>query len=171
VSTPAIPSLHREVIETKDGPFVAWFTKHGLAELDFPNRPSGTVSSGEAPARLSEWLRLTRHALNAMLAGQPPAALPPFDLSAGTDFQQKIWRALLTIPAGQTMTYAEIAAAIKHPSAIRAAGGACGANPIPVLIPCHRVVAAHKKLGGFSGGLDWKRKLLQRENTLPMELL
>jgi O-6-methylguanine DNA methyltransferase len=89
--------------------------------------------------------------------------LPPLDFSRGTSFQQRVWRALLEIPAGETRSYGEIAAAVGEPGAARAAGAACGANPIPVLVPCHRVLAAHKKLGGFSAGLKWKRLLLERE--------
>jgi len=82
---------------------------------------------------------------------------------AGTDFRKCVWRELLKIPVGKTKSYGEIAAAIGRPKAVRAVGGACGANPIPVLVPCHRVLAANKKIGGFSGGLDWKRDLLARE--------
>lgn len=69
------------------------------------------------------------------------------------------------IKPGQTQSYGEIAAAIGKPKAVRAVGGACGANPIPLLVPCHRVLAANQKIGGFSGGLEWKRKLLARENV------
>jgi O-6-methylguanine DNA methyltransferase len=69
------------------------------------------------------------------------------------------------ISCGQTQSYGEIAKAIGKPKAVRAVGGACGANPIPVLVPCHRVLAAGGKIGGFSGGLDWKRKLLAREGV------
>jgi len=69
------------------------------------------------------------------------------------------------IPAGHTRSYGELAADIGKPKAVRAVGGACGANPIPLLVPCHRVLAAGGKIGGFSGGLDWKRKLLAREEV------
>jgi O-6-methylguanine DNA methyltransferase len=69
------------------------------------------------------------------------------------------------IRTGQTRSYGEIASAIGKPNALRAVGGACGANPIPVFVPCHRVLAANRKLGGFSGGLNWKRKLLEREGV------
>jgi O-6-methylguanine DNA methyltransferase len=89
--------------------------------------------------------------------------MPPLDLCAGSEFQRRVWRALRRIPPGRTATYGQIAQAIGHPRAVRAVGGACGANPIPVLIPCHRVVAAGGGLGGFSGGLAWKRLLLARE--------
>jgi len=69
------------------------------------------------------------------------------------------------IPFGRTKSYGEVAQAIGKPKAVRAVGGACGANPIPVLVPCHRVLAAHGKIGGFGGGLEWKRKLLTREGV------
>ena len=99
------------------------------------------------------------------LAGHPAGALPPLDLSGGTDFQTKVWNAMKKIRVGRTQSYGEIARAIGRPKAVRAVGGACGANPIPVLIPCHRVLAANHRLGGFSGGLDWKRKRLAREGV------
>jgi O-6-methylguanine DNA methyltransferase len=91
------------------------------------------------------------------------------DLSSGTKFQQHVWNALRRIATGRTKSYAQVAALIDRPKAVRAVGGACGANPVPVLIPCHRVLAANQGLGGFSGGLDWKRKLLAREGVQPVE--
>jgi O-6-methylguanine DNA methyltransferase len=86
-------------------------------------------------------------------------------LSNGTTFQRKVWNTLRKIARGRTKSYGKIARAIGKPKAVRAVGGACGANPIPVLVPCHRVLAANKKLGGFSGGLKWKRELLAREGV------
>ena len=103
--------------------------------------------------------------LKNILAGRKPKNLPPLDL-AGTEFQKRVWNALRKISAGKTKSYGEIAQAIGKPKAVRAVGGACGANPVPVLVPCHRVLAANKKLGGFSGGLDWKRNLLAREGIV-----
>ena len=108
------------------------------------------------------WHRATETALKNILAGRKPKNLPPLDL-AGTEFQKSVWRALRKISFGKTKSYGEIAELIGKPKAVRAVGGACGANPVPVLVPCHRVLAANKKLGGFSGGLDWKRSLLARE--------
>ena len=112
---------------------------------------------------LRSWQVVTAKALKQTLAGENPKALPPLDLSSGTEFQKKVWSALRKISAGKTQSYSEVAAAIGKAKAARAVGSACGKNPIPVLIPCHRVLAANKKLGGFSGGLDWKRTLLARE--------
>jgi O-6-methylguanine DNA methyltransferase len=85
-------------------------------------------------------------------------------LLIGTEFQGAVWRAIAKIPKGNTRTYSDLARCIKKPNAVRAVGGACGANPVPFFIPCHRVVAA-KGLGGFSGGLDLKRALLKIENA------
>jgi O-6-methylguanine DNA methyltransferase len=104
-------------------------------------------------------------ALKNALAGCAAKNLPPLDLSAGTEFQQKVWNALRKISAGKTKSYGEIAEAVGKPKAVRAVGGACGANPIPIFVPCHRVLAANNKLGGFSGGLSWKRTLLAREGA------
>jgi len=87
-------------------------------------------------------------------------------LTLGTPFQQKVWKVLQTIPYGETRTYKWVAQKIGKPKAVRAVGQACGANPLPLIIPCHRVVASGNKLGGFSGGLRLKKKLLRREGII-----
>jgi AraC family transcriptional regulator of adaptative response/methylated-DNA-[protein]-cysteine methyltransferase len=92
------------------------------------------------------------------------AADIPLDL-VGTAFQQRVWRALRDIPRGQTATYAEIARRIDAPRAVRAVGTACGANPVAVAVPCHRVVRADGALGGYRWGLRRKQALLARERT------
>lgn len=81
----------------------------------------------------------------------------------GTDFQQRVWKELLHIPYGQTATYGEIAQRIGNPNAARAVGQACNANPIPIFIPCHRVVGSNSRLTGFALGLDVKSALLELE--------
>jgi O-6-methylguanine DNA methyltransferase len=152
-------------IETKDGTFAAFYSGRGLAQLNFPHQQSAAKENEvpPVPAPVKEWHSQTARALNAALAGKPVAELPPLDLRGGTEFQQKVWAKLRQIGVGRTKSYGEIAASLGRPKASRAVGGACGANPIPVLVPCHRILAANQKLGGFSGGLDWKRALLQRE--------
>ncbi len=153
-------------IPTADGSFTASFSPQGLAELDFPSAKSSRPqpeTDAKAFSAPPHWIKTTRQALERILAGKAPDELPPLDLSVGTDFQRRVWKALCGIPLGHTVTYAQLARTIGRPQAVRAVGQACGANPIPVLIPCHRVVAANGGLGGFSGGLDWKRKLLARE--------
>tara|TARA_R110002095_G_scaffold9507_5_gene14801 strand:+ start:732 stop:1244 length:513 start_codon:yes stop_codon:yes gene_type:complete len=92
-----------------------------------------------------------------------------FDLKlcpVGTEFQQEVWRALEAIPFGATRTYVEIAQDLGRPNASRAVGGANGANPIPVVIPCHRVLAT-TGLGGYGGGLPLKQRLLELEGLAP----
>jgi methylated-DNA-[protein]-cysteine S-methyltransferase len=89
-----------------------------------------------------------------------------FDLKLapnGTPFQQDVWRELQKIPYGETRSYAQIANAIQRPSATRAVGAANGANPIPIIIPCHRVIGSNGKLTGFGGGIPMKRFLLDLE--------
>ena len=159
-------SLFRTPIESADGTFLAFFSERGLCRLDFPGRKSPPAADAKAPAKIQSWQRQTEQALRRCLAGQKPAALPPLDTS-GSEFQQAVWRVLSAITPGQTMTYAQVACAVKRPLAARAVGQACGANPIPVLIPCHRVLAAGGGVGGFSGGLNWKRRLLEREGIAP----
>jgi len=156
------------LIQTAEGAFAAHFSESGLAGLDFPTTEilPRTVAS-ELSAQSSVWLRLTERALKQALEGKTPDELPPLDLSAGTEFQRRVWDALRKVPSGQTKSYAQVAQSIERPKAVRAVGQACGANPIPVLIPCHRVLAAGGKLGGFSSSLDWKRKLLTREGAIP----
>ena len=101
--------------------------------------------------------------LQAYAKGQPVKFDCRLDLSAGTTFQQKVWRALRTIPRGETRSYAWVAKKIGQPNATRAVGAACGANPIPIIVPCHRVIASDGSLGGFSCGLAIKRRLLALE--------
>jgi O-6-methylguanine DNA methyltransferase len=157
-------------IPTRDGQFTARYSEKGLAEMDFPKvgsarRADRTLRRSVPTNTVSRWHRATEAALKDILAGRETKNLPPLDLSAGTDFQQAVWRELGKISLGKTRSYGEVAQAMGKPKAVRAVGGACGANPIPVLVPCHRVLAAHGKIGGFGSGLDWKRKLLAREGV------
>jgi O-6-methylguanine DNA methyltransferase len=160
-------SLVEIPVATRDGKFIARYSENGLAELDFPKagRTSARAAKREiVPAKIRAWHRVTESALKSILAGRRPKKFPPLDL-VGTDFQKSVWNALRKIAPGRTKSYGETARAIGRSKAVRAVGGACGANPIPVLVPCHRVLAANGKIGGFSGGLNWKRTLLAREGV------
>jgi O-6-methylguanine DNA methyltransferase len=151
-------------IETAEGTFVAGYSESGLAALRFPDDSRLPASKTQRiPRQIQDWHRETSRALMEALSGKEPQTLPPLDLSHGSAFQQQVWRALRKIATGTTLSYSEVAGRIGRPNAVRAVGGACGANPIPVLVPCHRVLAANHRLGGFSGGLNWKRTLLARE--------
>jgi methylated-DNA-[protein]-cysteine S-methyltransferase len=104
----------------------------------------------------------TRRQLEEYFAGERQA----FDLElapAGTAFQQRVWQGLTEIPFGKAFSYGELAKHIGNPAAARAVGQANGRNPIPVIIPCHRVIAADRSIGGFSSGLPIKRRLLALE--------
>lgn len=108
--------------------------------------------------------------LEAYFAGK----LKRFDLPLapeGTEFQLKVWNTLRTIPYGETWSYGDIARRIRRPAAFRAVGAANGQNPIPVIIPCHRVVGSDGSLTGFGGGLPIKQRLLALEGALPQREL
>lgn len=92
-----------------------------------------------------------------------------FDLpltAQGTTFQQSVWRALAAIPYGELRSYRDIAQAIGNPAAVRAVGAANGRNPLPIVVPCHRVIGSNGSLTGFAGGLETKKMLLQLEGSL-----
>jgi len=162
-------------VPTRGGVYLAHYSATGLAELDFPSAgrarartgavPAGNGARRSPPGKVQRWHRATTTALERVLAGRAAKRLPPLDWAGKTDFQQAVWRAMLELGPGQTKSYGEIARAIGRPKAVRAVGGACGANPIPVLVPCHRVLAANRKIGGFSSGLERKRELLRAEGV------
>ncbi len=106
--------------------------------------------------------------LQEYFAGQRRRFTVPLDLR-GTAFQLSVWRAITEIPYGETRSYGELARRVKHPNAYRAVGAANGANPVPVIVPCHRVIASDGKLGGYGGGLETKRRLLAFEKTVPAQ--
>ena len=87
----------------------------------------------------------------------------------GTDFQRMVWQALASIPYGRTISYAQLASRVGKPTAMRAVGAANGRNPLPIVLPCHRVIGADGSLTGFGGGLPTKRFLLELEGALPPE--
>jgi O-6-methylguanine DNA methyltransferase len=157
-------------IPTPDGEFIAHYSRQGLCGLGFPSlgkRPKTGTAAVPPPPGIRRWHATTATALARALQGQEPKSLPPLDCSLGTEFQRRVWQVLRRIRPGQTCSYAEVAQEVGNPKAVRAVGGACGANPIPVFVPCHRVLAANQRLGGFSGGLEWKRTLLAREGVSP----
>ena len=159
-------------VATSDGIFLAHYSGKGLAELDFPNAdgliaPDDTkhraVNSKQIPLQVLRWHRITTKALKHALAGRAVEELPPLDWTGKTEFQKAVWRAMLKLRPGKTKSYGEVAEVIGRPKAVRAVGSACGANSIPVLVPCHRILASGGKIGGFGSGLDWKRTLLAKE--------
>jgi methylated-DNA-[protein]-cysteine S-methyltransferase len=133
-------------------------TDQGVLGLSFGERGA----AGPAVSSLARGhLEAARAALADYFAGRAPRP-PALDLR-GSPFQLSVWRALLGIPFGEQRTYGELAAQLGCPGAARAVGAANARNPVAILVPCHRVVGAGGRLGGYGGGLDTKRWLLEHE--------
>lgn len=158
-----IQPTHQALLTLKRlGPlWLAWNAK-GLVSLRFGGarvKPFDEVPTRKhAPAEFSKPLR-------ALDAGKKPELSAVRVDLGGTEFQQEVWKALRGIPAGAVRTYAGVAADIGRPRATRAVGMANGANRLPIVIPCHRVISAGSALGGYSGGLKRKRLLLELEGV------
>ncbi len=155
-------------------PPVALFSDQGLQALYFnnPGRQSGPLwpvdqhqTDPELAARLRQWRQETAAALKAYFTGEANSFAPlTLDLQ-GTPFQIRVWQALRQVPFGAITSYQALADSLEMPRSARAVGGALGANPLPIIIPCHRVVAANGSLGGYSAGLQYKRLLLSHERV------
>lgn len=124
-----------------------------------------TASFGQANIikERNDILKSLESQLGRYFAGSPVMFDIPLDFLTGTPFQRAVWRTVKAIPYGKVKTYGQIAQELGKPGAARAVGAANGANPAPIVVPCHRVVQSDGKLGGYSGGLDIKDKLLEME--------
>jgi len=150
----------RLVVDSPIGPLVLAGDGVALTHVWLPGSAALVGTEGPAPAplhaaanQLDEYFAGTRRSFSVPLA------------PSGTDFQLSVWKALGEIPYAETITYAELARRVGRPAACRAVGQANGANPLPIVYPCHRVVASGGKLGGYGGGLDMKRRLLALEGS------
>jgi methylated-DNA-[protein]-cysteine S-methyltransferase len=141
-----------------------------LCLLDFGERGGRSVAEDRISRALNaelveqddEVMRGTSRQLDEYLEGQRSG----FDIAmlmVGTDFQRRVWKSLMRIPYGTTSTYGQVAQDIASPRAVRAVGNACGANPIGIIVPCHRVIGSNGELVGYGGGLPLKRRLLALE--------
>ena len=130
----------------------------GIRTIEFEPFPE----SGAAPNARNPLLQEAVRQLQAYFEGRLLRFDLPLDM-AGTEFQRRVWRELTRIPYGQTRSYQEMAKAIGAPKAVRAVGAANGANPVVIVVPCHRVIGSSGKLVGFGGGLPLKRRLLTLE--------
>jgi methylated-DNA-[protein]-cysteine S-methyltransferase len=153
-------------IESPVGPLVLAASDEGLHAIEFqPSRHpvlrDVAWRDGDHPLQrraheqLAEYFAGTRRLFDLPLAPH------------GTDFQRMVWRTLATIPYGETISYTQLAARVGRPAAVRAVGAANGRNPLPIVLPCHRVIGANGNLTGFGGGLPIKRYLLHFEGALP----
>lgn len=144
--------------------------EEGLSSILFPNQKEG-VKKGKGNAAAQAHLHDAMTALEEYFAGTRKQFADLCLSARGTDFQKSVWRQLSKIPYGKTCSYAEIAKRIGNPKAMRAVGLANGRNPLPIIVPCHRVIGASGKLVGFGGGLPTKKFLLELEGIITPELL
>lgn len=153
----------QRVISSPIGPIGIQASKSGLTHLWFIDQDNQQRESSLDPCSQSaKILDQTEQQLSAFFAGK----LPQFSLPLapkGTEFQCQVWQALTEIPFNQTVSYSDIANAIARPKSVRAVGAANGANPIPIIIPCHRVIGKNGKLTGYAYGLALKQTLLDIE--------
>lgn len=136
-----------------------------LVAIAFPGQHDDSASSNsdevldEAARQLTEYFAGNRKTFDLPLAPK------------GTEFQHAVWAALTAIPFGDLRSYGDIARIINKPSAVRAVGAANGRNPLPIVVPCHRVIGSNGSLTGFAGGLEMKTQLLRLEGSIPQSLL
>jgi methylated-DNA-[protein]-cysteine S-methyltransferase len=168
---------HFATVESPVGRLFLSASEKGLAALEFDKGQPGKHSTGRRTQNIrheerdfgltdfSEFMRPYTVELEEYFAGKRRKFGFPLDLR-GTDFQIACWRALLTIPYGETRTYADIARIVGNPRGFRAVGMANHRNPIAIVVPCHRVLASDGTLCGYGGGLSVKRKLLELEGAL-----
>jgi methylated-DNA-[protein]-cysteine S-methyltransferase len=155
-------------VDSPLGPLLIAASPAGLAGLwfkDQQHRPSDdTIARWRVDAHHALLQRAAQQ-VAGYFSGQGKGFDLPLDLTAGTAFQQAVWHALLTIPAGQTASYGEVAQISGRTTAVRAIGAAIGRNPIAIVVPCHRVLGANGSLTGYAGGLARKSALLALEQA------
>ena len=137
----------------------------GIRGIEFDRRPVPEGQRNDGNPMLLEAARQLR----AYFAGQLREFQLPLDIE-GTGFQKRVWGQVAAIPYGETRSYLQIAQALGSPGAVRAVGAANGANPVPIVVPCHRVIGGKGKLVGYGGGLAMKRRLLELEGAIAQRL-
>jgi methylated-DNA-[protein]-cysteine S-methyltransferase len=140
-------------------------TKIGLRAVQF--QPFSTDPGERNDA--NQWMDQAVQELRAYFAGKLRVFQVPLDME-GTEFQLSVWNALTRIPYGETRSYAQIAQTVARPNAVRAVGAANGANPVAIIVPCHRVIGSNGTLTGYGGGLPLKKRLLELEGAWTMGL-
>jgi len=162
--------MKQHVYKTMDSPvgkLTLVASSEGLAAILWENdRPGRVRLTIEAQDDTHPVLLEVERQLGEYFGGRRKTFALKLDL-AGTAFQRKVWNTLLTIPFGETRSYAQIARQIGSPAAVRAVGAANGKNPVSIVAPCHRVIGSTGKLTGFAGGLDVKARLLSLEGAMP----
>ena len=162
--------IHYAIITCALGRLLVAATERGICAVHFGNSeaelraalqdefPAAELHSDGATLR--SWVEV----ISAHLSGQQLRLDLPLDVRA-TAFQWRVWEALRAIPYGETRSYSDVARAVGHPKAVRAVANACASNPVPIVIPCHRVIRSDGSLGGYGGGVERKRALLTQERS------
>jgi len=155
-------AVYYTMFESPVGPLLLAGDSNALRRVSFESSKPLAIPQGEWKQNRAPFTEVIRQ-LQAYFRGQ----LKEFDVPLameGTDFQLRVWNTLRKIPYGETISYAQLAERIGNPQAVRAVGLANGSNPIPIIVPCHRVIGSDGSLTGFGGGLSTKRKLLDLES-------
>ena len=159
----ALGKLSKESPSPLPSPSRGEGNKNAVAQ-NIPSPPSRGRGMGEGVQdTASHILTAARSTIEAYLEGKVRRLDVPVDFNGQTPFHRKVWEVLQRIPYGRVRSYGWVARKVGKPKAARAVGAACGANPVPLLVPCHRVIAGDGSLGGFSGGLGVKKRLLKLE--------
>lgn len=148
------------------GPMIVAATARGLAGVWFAGQRHLPDHAAWPQAPNHPVLLQATRQLADYFAGRRTTFDVPLDLQGGTPFQQSVWRALLAIPRGRTVSYGALSRDVGRPAAVRAVGAAVGRNPLSIVVPCHRVLGSDGSLTGYAGGLDRKTALLQLEGAL-----
>ncbi len=163
----AAPVYFSSFVATPVGRLQLVASAQGLAAVLWENDPPGRVKFGSLEQQPGHpVLQEAERQLREYFAGERRTFDLPLDF-AGTEFQRRVWNALLTIPFGETRSYADIAEQVGNPKAVRAVGAANGRNPLSIVAPCHRVIGRDGKLVGFAGGVETKKYLLSHEQSAP----
>jgi methylated-DNA-[protein]-cysteine S-methyltransferase len=164
-----IPSAVGPLLLTADesGLTRVWFEKAGRGHV--PRADWLRIEDVERDSEQERTIAATRAQLDEYFAGRRTRFELPLS-PHGTPFQRRVWTALAEIPYGRTISYLELARSLGDERAVRAVGGANGKNPLPIVLPCHRVIGANGSLTGFGGGIERKRWLLEHEGAIPRTL-
>ena len=162
-------TLAYDEIETPIGPLLAVFGERGVVRIGLPSEePAAVLGELDEPvARSPRELEPVRRELDGYFAGRRREFALPLDLRLAHGFHLRVLEEMAQIPFGQTVTYTELAGRAGNARASRAAGHACATNPIPIVVPCHRVVGSDGNLRGYTGGLEFKERLLRHEGVDP----
>lgn len=169
MNQPATQAIISTTLATPIGKLFVAASPRGLRRIEFPGRRNGAAARG-AKAATPDSREARRHLAGALrqlreyFAGRRNSFSVPLDME-GTEYQQRVWRALLRVPFGRTLSYGELAARLGGRGGARAVGRACATNPVPVIVPCHRVLGSDGMLHGFGGGLWRKQRLLELEGA------